>query len=768
MTVESAADEQASPDAPKNLVNAAKIASRNLVGDLFAGAVIAASNIALAVSFAAAIFQGELAQGFTTGVWIMLMSMIVVGLIVGFLTTLQPIAAGPDAAVIAVVGLMAPAVAVPLLAAGNPKADALVHVMLGITLVAIASGLTLLLIGLLRLGQSLRFVPYPLIAGFLAATGILLITFSLKIVVGGLSGISEFSTLWSGDNSFKLAVMLAFAVLLGAARIAIRSPLVTPLAFFGFAAALHTALQAGHFGDYEGWYVSEMRGLEPWLPLDALRETQIDWSVYVWALPELATCVIVVLISLIVRISTFESSRMAAADINHELRIYGAASLVSGLSGGMTGGILFSTSKFLADSSAQTRFAYIVIAAFLALIIFANVDLSRFVPTPILGGFLLLLGYAMTAEALKVTLQQRAILEVFLAIGIMFLCLWFGFISGVFAGFVAACLLFAFNCARVGVIRRHSTRSFLAGATERAHDVEAQIRSNGKSIHVFELQGYIFFGSSEALFEKIQQRRRNQASVPIRHIIIDFSRVTGYDSSAINTLNKLRGYCRKHDIQLALSGLSDSDSRKILPPEKTKAASHVQFFGSLNQALDWAEESLLSSLGLEWRSPANGEDFRCWLSAEIGMVIPLELVDRFFDHIEVPAGEQLYAQGDAANTIDFIVAGTVAMMLETTSGQRYCVRHSSRQTVLGEMGFFRRAKRNVSVVAERPTTVYSLSRTNFDAIKEANSEFHDGLLNFVIRILADRLEMATIELSAMRHVNSGEMLEQLARDNVQK
>jgi SulP family sulfate permease len=455
---------------------------------------------------------------------------------------------------------------------------------------------------------------------------------------------------------------------------------------------------------------------------------------------------------------------MATADINHELRIYGAASLVSGLSGGMTGGILFSTSKFMAGSSARTRFAYVVIAAFLALIIFADVDLSRFVPTPILGGFLLLLGYAMTVEALKATLQQRAILEIFLTIGIMMLCLWFGFIVGVFAGFVAACLLFAFNCARIGVIRRHSTRSFLAGATERAHDVEAKIRSNGESIHVYELEGFIFFGSSEALFEQIRQQCRNQVAMPIRHIILDFSRVAGHDSSAVNTLNKLLGYCRKHEIQLSLSGLTDGDRQKMLPPEKYRASSNVQFFASLNEALDRAEEDLLSSLDPLWRSEGKDEDFRSWLSAELGMVVPFELVDCFFERIQIPAGKQLYAQGDAANTIDFVVEGTVAMMLETASGQRYCVRHSSRQTVLGEMGFFRRSTRNVSVVAERPTTVYSLSRTSFDGMKKTNSDVHDGLLNLVIRILSDRLEMATIELSAMRYVDSGEMVKQLAKE----
>ena len=149
---------------------------QNLVGDIFAGGVIATSNIALAVSFAAAIFQGDLTPGFPTGVWIMLTSMIVVGLVIGFFTSLRPIAGGPDTAGIAVIGLMAPVVAAPLMAAGATMPTILLHVMLGITLVALASGVVLLTLGMIRAGQSLRFVPYPLVAGFLAATGLLLVT----------------------------------------------------------------------------------------------------------------------------------------------------------------------------------------------------------------------------------------------------------------------------------------------------------------------------------------------------------------------------------------------------------------------------------------------------------------------------------------------------------------------------------------------------------------------------------------------------------------
>ena len=738
------------PDGPAAPAGVRSAWLRNLTGDLFAGAVIATSNIALAVSFAAAVFQGDLAAGFSIGVWMMLLTMVIVGLAIGMLTTLPPIAGGPDTAVIAVIGLMAPAIAGPMMAAGAPLAEALVHVLTGITLVALASGLTMLALGLSGFGQSLRFVPYPLVAGFLAATGILLALFSLKIVTGKpliLVGLYGHIT---DDQPQKIAVMLAFALLLGGVRSVLRSPLTTPLVFFGFALGLNTLLEAGYFDHPGDWYLWTGAGLEAWVPVREIAANGIDWSVYIAALPELATCVIVGLISLIVRISTFESSRMAAADINHELRIYGSASLASGAAGGMTGGILFSTSKFLAGSSARTRFVYVIIAAILALTIFADLNLAQLVPTPILGGFILLLGYSMTVEALKVTLRQRSVLEILLTAAILVLCLWLGFIVGVLAGFIAACLLFAFSYARIGVVRRHSTRRRLSAATERAYDIETVIRENGDSIHLYELEGYVFFGSSEAVFEQIRGHRA-ASSVPVRSIILDLSRITGYDSSAVNTLNKLRGYCRLHGIELIICGINPAGFRHLFESTPAGTPAGIQYFAEPIQALDWAEERLLASLELAAASGAAGMDLTDWLSGEFGTALEPAIVEAYFERVEAPAGGHLYAQGDAADTIDFVVSGTVAMMLQLGEEREQCVRRSSRQTVIGEMGFFRQADRSASVIAETATVLYSLSRANFERLRADHPLIHDSLLHFVIRILADRLDMATAELTTMRH-----------------
>jgi SulP family sulfate permease len=279
------------------------------------------------------------------------------------------------------------------------------------------------------------------------------------------------------------------------------------------------------------------------------------------------------------------------------------------------------------------------------------------------------------------------------------------------------------------------------------------LRENGDSIHLYELEGYVFFGSSEAVFERIR-RHGAQSSVPVRSIILDLSRITGYDSSAVNTLNKLRGYCKKHDIELVICGTDREGFQQLFANARSDAVSDIQFFAEPIKALDWAEEFLLTSLQTEVPGNAAGEGLAPWLSAEFGITVEADIIDRYFERIEAPAGKCLYGQGQAADTIDFITSGTVAMMLALGSGREQCVRRSSRQTIIGEMGFFRQAERSASVIAETATVLYSLSRNSFERLRLDHPLIHDALVLFVIRILAERLDMATAELTTMRHADS--------------
>jgi MFS superfamily sulfate permease-like transporter len=274
------------------------------------------------------------------------------------------------------------------------------------------------------------------------------------------------------------------------------------------------------------------------MPIAAATSADIHWTVLLRALPEIATCVVVGIISLVVKISSVETDRSAAADIDQEFRANGAANLIAAPLGAMAGSVLVTTSKAFMDAGARTQLSGVAAASCIGLVVLAGVDLPSFLPTPVIAGFLLVMGYTMLTDALKGAIRQKSWTELILALAIAMICLRFGFIIGVLAGFICSCLIFALSYGRIGVVRRHLTRASFSGDVERAPEIERHLRLEGDAIHIYWLSGYIFFGSSEGLFERVRQTINRAAAKPPRYIVLDLAGASGMDSSAI--ASKLR------------------------------------------------------------------------------------------------------------------------------------------------------------------------------------------------------------------------------------
>ena len=83
----------------------------------------------------------------------------------------------------------------------------------------------------------------------------------------------------------------------------------------------------------------------------------------------------------------------------------------------------------------------------------ANVDLPGLIPIPIVAGLVFYLGYTFIIDALSAPFSQGAWAAFCLALGIMLVCVRYGYLAGVLGGVVCACLLFATSYARIGVVR---------------------------------------------------------------------------------------------------------------------------------------------------------------------------------------------------------------------------------------------------------------------------------------------------------------------------
>src|SRR5262249_34938907 len=133
-----------------------------------------------------------------------------------------------------------------------------------------------------------------------------------------------------------------------------------------------------------------------------------------------------------------------------------------------------------------------------------NFDLPGLIPIPVVAGLVYYLGYTFLVDALWRPYVQRAWLDILLAVGIAIACVQYGYLVGVLGGIIGGCLLFAGSYARIGAVRRHVTRAQFASNVDRSAEAGAHLRETGDAIQLYWLAGYIFFGSSEGVFERVR------------------------------------------------------------------------------------------------------------------------------------------------------------------------------------------------------------------------------------------------------------------------
>jgi SulP family sulfate permease len=389
-------------------------------------------------------------------------------------------------------------------------------------------------------------------------------------------------------------------------------------------------------------------------------------------------------------------------------------------------------------------FASLVIAA----IVLTGIDLPGLVPKPILAGLLIFLGLVVLTEVLLRSPAHRAWTDYGLALLIAGAIVVEGYLAGVMLGFIGACLMFAVNYSRITVIRRHLTRAVFASNMDRSSSAARILQKEGERIHVFWLSGFIFFGSSNSVFESIRDAVGGTGDRKRRFAVLDFTDVSGFDTSALLSLVKLRNHADDHRVTLAFAGLSQRMSAALEHLQLFGASAIHRRFAMRSEALEWCENEVLTESKTGERSPMS-EGLDGWLAAEIGSRDHAHRLAQYFERRDVAAGTVLYEQGSPADTIDLVVSGTVAVSVASEPGLALLVRRISTRTVVGEMGFFRGAARTATVFAEEPASIYTLSRTSYEKLKSDEPEIGTVFLEFIARTLSDRLDFATQGIAAL-------------------
>ena len=700
-------------------------------GAVVAGIVIGAVEVIFAVSFAALVFTGHLEFYFLDdGVGLYLAAAALTLAVMAWRAGSRGIVGGlqgTGAVLMAIVSTSAVSHAT-----GSPQ-DVFLSAIAAVMVATVVCGVVLLVLGTRRRGDLIRFVPYPVVGGFLAGMGWLLVRGGLFAASGVSSYFTPLSDLLETSASQRLLPALAFGVILLISVRVIKRPLVIPamiaiglVVFVAGMVATGSSIEEVREG---GWLLGPFKASRLWeQPWTLSTLGGADWLSVLESWAEIVTAVFVATLAILFNISGSELVLDRDLDTNQELRDAGALNVVSGVLGGIPGYHALSLTALAGHMMADARAAGLIAALVpLAAVVF-GAEVIGLIPRMIVGGVLVFLGLAFIVEWVWDKRRVLPPLEYAVVLAILAGIIIWGFLIGVVIGLVLAVVLFAVSYGRIELVREVSFGETYHSNVDRPASERAELRGLTDRVQILRVSGFVFFGSTNRLLEKV--RHRVEATPP-RFLVIDLRRVTGVDSSAVVSFVKVLSLAEAHGFEVIFTGASDPVRTQLARGGVEETRGLAVFEPDLDRGLQRCEDALLSSPSLDEAKAehpaASGPD-----GLPPGLAAHLE-------RVSVPAGTVLLHQNEPPGDIYVLESGRLAVETSTHDGPRLRLRTLRPGVVVGEVTLYTDVPRTADVMAEVPSVVLKIGRAEIERLEREQPELAATLHRWLATQLAERL-----------------------------
>ena len=522
--------------------------------DLVSGIIVAI--IALPLSIALALASGV---GPEEGLY----TAIVAGFIISFLGGSRVQIAGPTAAFATIVaGIVA------------------TKGMEGLAMATIFAGVLLILMGILKLGSLIKFIPYTITTGFTAGIAITIAIGQIKDFLGLTypAGTSTVETLEKVEAIFKnigtfnyqalIVGLICLAIQIVWPKINAKIPGSLLAVIAGILMVKLLGLNVNTIGD-----LYEIRGALPALKVPAfsfqtLREVAGDgFTIAILAAIES-------LLSCVVADSMIDSKHRS----NMELVAQGAGNIGSALFGGIpaTGAIARTAANI--KNGGRTPIAGMIHSVCLALVLVILMPYAALIPMPTIAAILFMVAYNMCQYKTFIHLLKTAPKsDVFVLVVTFILTVVFDLVVAIEVGMLAACVLF---------MKRMSEESRVRGW--KYYDPEddpdgPELKDIPKHVRVYEISGPMFFGDAEQIAE-ISFKDFTRA------LVIRMRGVPAIDATAMHSLEQLYERCKKNNVQLVFSHVNEQPMNTMEKDGFVDLVGRENFQPHINDALKRAAE----------------------------------------------------------------------------------------------------------------------------------------------------------------------------------
>ncbi len=723
----------------------------NLAGDFWGG--LAAMLVALpsAIAFGVTIYASLGGSFAAYGALAGILGTTALGFVASLAGGTKRLISAPCAPAAAVLS----AFAIQQVALGTPDAT----ILLLLVVLALMTGVLQIIFGFVGLGGLIKYMPYPVVSGYLSGVGLIIIGSQVPKFLGAPTDASLWHALTTPATWLWQSVVVAIvtiAVMVLAPRVTKAVPAAILALLAGTASYFCLSLidpamlvldnnplvigaMGGSGGDFTEGMAARWQGVQG-MGLGDLRNLLVPalTLAVLLSIDTLKTCVVL------------DALTRSRHDSNRELIGQGLGNVTAGLIGGMPGAGQMGATMVNMSSGAVSRMSGVIEGALALLAFLLLGKLIAWVPVAALAAILIVVGIRMIdRHSFQFLKSRNTIFDFVVILAVVTVALTVGLIPASGTGVVLAIVLFVREQIGGQVVRRkvYGNQSF--SKQIRLHDDMTILEQRGDQAVIFELQGSLFFGTANQLYTSLEPEIKTR-----KYILLDMTRVQTIDVTAAHMLEQIRDMMAEKGGFLVFAKLphnlpSGRDMQQYidqmgLAPYKSAA----RIFDELDGAQEWVENRILKETAIE-RAEEKLLDLN-----ELGLfqgrkeetlaALELRLDKRCFK-----TGEKIFARGDAGDELFLIRKGSVRIMLALAGDKAHHVSSFGRGDFFGEMAFLDGDARSADAVAFTDVDLFVLSRRTFDAFADEHKKASLKLMEGLASTLASRLRYANTELRAL-------------------
>ena len=712
--------------------------SKSLPADLALGLFDGLDNALWCYAFATVIFAGALAP---------FMPLLVTVLLVGW-TLLAVFVALTSARPVHVVSLDEQAVIILASVAGllvaHMGADAatpagLSTILAVMALSSLAVAVCFWVVGHFRLTRVLELMPYPVICGFMAGIGWLLLKAGVGIALDG--PVSDIGlALQSPEKLARLLLFVGAAVFLLVAVTFLRRAWALPVASLFllvsfYVVAAYQGLSAEELVAH-GWLFDISREDSLLTMMSGLSPGLVDAGFVLSVVPQILTIAFLALLTQSMSLSALVACDGGEMNTSSEIEDMGKGNVLCALVACPPGSTDVVASSLLRDFGASSRWMPLTSAAVCALMAVFGSVLVAWLPKLLVGATVFLFAWQLIVEWTYENVKGFKPFDFAIVLIILCTVIFVGFMAGILVGILLALLLFVLRYSMISAIQGHFGLDQFRSAVERSPGENETLEASGGKAAVYTLRGFLFFGTANAVLDTIRDDERLKAG-QLQLVLLDLERVTGMDISALNTFAQLRSVCARTGVQLLYSGVPAEVRDGLLVVGAVEESGGVPLiFDDADYAIEYMEEELLR------RFAENGEDLTLQehLLRILGDGAKARLLAQHMERVEVRAGEILFEQGADDCGLYLLERGTMTALLRTGRSGYRRIKKFRPGALIGEMSAYTpERQRTATLVADEDSVLYHLTAERQKRIDAGDLELAAVVHELVARTLGMRI-----------------------------